>query len=376
MRTIVVYSNADVSPFTDLMDVWFLNWQNKVKAIRYSSSANVKQFFTDVGYTYLNGKIVTCDGEIIHGESTLDHVVTSPDKPLVIKPFCIWIEREQDSPKKHYCNPLTFISELFAPQGITHGVAYHKNRKVDANECAMKYSTSYEEPLVIKSFKVTIYINGKILPRDMIGCESIEGVIGDASAAVKCALISTAWDKDGVEVEDMSSFILNTTEETRILYLKKVEPDKPRYSHSHSVSDAARKHSNDIIKHSTSHKLYVRWFSMQIYNRYCSEPSVEAKEFAERLTWLMDIDSYKPKMLAHHESTYSAVFFRALDRFLFRDCKEGCVLHHPVLRQHGSHHSTPDGYISRLQDGLPSALILLSDVKKTQKTMIVPRWRV
>jgi len=65
--------------------------------------------------------------------------------------------------------------------------------------------------------------------------------------------------------------------------------------------------------------------------------------------------------LDYFEYTYTAVFFRTLNRFPFPDDVVGCVLHQPVLI---THQNRPDGYIAYLQDGLPSSPILVSDFKK------------
>ena len=103
-----------------------------------------------------------------------------------------------------------------------------------------------------------------------------------------------------------------------------------------------------------------------MYESYSGSPIPVAQQFSERFVSLMKVYQYQPKVLDSLEYTYSSVFSQALDRFLFEDVGEGCVLHQPVLVKDSNHsyRSRPDSYIARLENGVPSSPILVSDFEK------------
>ena len=59
-------------------------------------------------------------------------------------------------------------------------------------------------------------------------------------------------------------------------------------------------------------------------------------------------------------------FFRLLDGFLVQEKDKVCVLHQPVLHtDKPGHNNKPDGYVTKLNNGVPSMPILVSDFKKS-----------
>ena len=71
----------------------------------------------------------------------------------------------------------------------------------------------------------------------------------------------------------------------------------------------------------------------------------------------------KPEVLENHESSYTSIFFQALDRYL--GGKNICLLHLPVLTKDiHSHKNILDGCIFQLNDGVLSQYpVLVSDFK-------------
>ena len=104
---------------------------------------------------------------------------------------------------------------------------------------------------------------------------------------------------------------------------------------------------------------------MEIYNIYHKSPSDNAQKFCNRFQALMNVNKYKPCILGDLESSYSSVFYHALDKFLFPTKENGCILHQPVLckDKHG-HSNKPDGYIVKYTNDIPSIPILVSGFKK------------
>lgn len=186
-----------------------------------------------------------CEDRTFIGLEKLRDFVTSCEKPLVIKIFSCWIQYEDDVSIEQYCSLFTPILNLVNHSPDINSVAYHKGRKFGLCNPIMNLHTAIEEPLVIKKPKVPVFINDQKLSKCIINCANIQQVIAVASKDAKVALIPAAYNKDGKVIKNLDSFILSTTEE-QSLYLRKLQPDKPHYSHSHSISDASRNYPKEI----------------------------------------------------------------------------------------------------------------------------------
>ena len=127
------------------------------------------------------------------------------------------------------------------------------------------------------------------------------------------------------------------------------------------VSAAAKDRPNEINKFSESYELNTNWLSICIYDQFCSDPDENDKTFTNMMDHFKDRQD--PEVLSDEESVYSAMFFRALDRFLLPNDDMGCVLHQPSLGTK----DRPDGYIATLKGNLLSVPILTSDFKKEKK---------
>ena len=326
----------------------------------YSSTATVKGFLTSRDVSLSEDEMVVCGEKWIVSDTVLGDTATSPENPLYIKLCTLWI-RYEDAPEiPKRCDPYTRLWK-FVEEGSVGSIGYHNNRVVSFDTVVGNVFTSRLQPLVIKKLIVTVFVDHVKLSKPICNCVTMKQLISQASRATECELVSTAYNSNDGEINDFDWFILNTSEK-RSLYLKKVEAVKVHYSHSHSISEAAKNHRKDIAGRSKSYELYKHWFAMLIYDKFCEQPSNAALQFAQRYNRLMSFGDYQPAILQGYELSASAVFFQALDRFLFADDdQKGCILHQAVLGDNRK--NRPDGYMAKLRDGLPSTPVLVSDFK-------------
>ena len=344
----------------DKVEVWVKRWHGNAECLKLSSSLTVHELYQGLGFDMKNFHdfLITVNEKLVSGFREVGSIQTSEGQPLIIEKFFCWVQYEDSQVTCMACLPTTTICELKDALPI----AFHKRKRVRQILQIWSLFTSETDPLVFKSSELKMCIDGHI--------KVIENVPKTLEALFSAAgeVIRIARDKSGKQICNLDEFILDTKPDERCLYLRKFNPSGPSYSHSKSVSAAAKNDRMQITKYSTDYEVYHHWLSLSVYNRYCCDPSSEAVNFAKQFTSLMQISRYSPPVLGHLEYTYSSVFFRALDRFLFPDSKEGCVLHEPVLAKDSSNHSNrPDGYIAILKDGLPSSPILVSDFKKDDK---------
>ena len=105
-----------------------------------------------------------------------------------------------------------------------------------------------------------------------------------------------------------------------------------------------------------------------MHDKFCESPAEDSDsvKFVDTLSKLMKLNCHQPKILKEYEASYSAIFFQALDRYLFlNESPKGCVLHQPALLEDKTHCNVPDGYVVKLRDGLHSHPMLISDYKKS-----------
>ena len=313
--------------------------------------------------------LLTVGGYDVDMDERMIEIDTSSSCPLVIKHYVFFLQHENNKPKRKFCNPLEFVMNFIGE----HCFAYHNGKRIDRHRQMKDLGEiSREKPLVSKSSEVKVFVDGEekkeIEIDDDDDIESVKEKLG------KKGLLSNPTNENGYEVSNLDDFILETTKDNRSLYFKSFGETKPKYSH-HSilVSKAAKSQScmEHIDKYSKEFELNTHWLSMDIYDQFCSVPEEDDRKFSERFTNMMKGFSYRqdPKVLSDEEYVYSAMFFRALDRFLFPEDDTGCILHQPSLTTK----DRPDGYIATLKSDLPSLPILTSDFKKQNEDFKVAK---
>lgn len=342
------------------VEVWVKLLQGNVICLMLSPLLTVKQLYeqSGLGIENLHIYLITVNKKWVWLPQEVGSIQTSEDQPLIIEKFYYWVQYEDSQVTGKACRPTTTIVDL--PDALP--IAFHKRKRVCESLPIWSLFTSKTDPLVFKGSKLTMDIDGHIKVTEDVydDLEALFSAAGDVEHVVRNEL--------GRQIDNLDDFILDTKSDYRRLYLKKSKPSGPSYRHSRSVSVAAKEKPEEITKYSKGYKVYHHWLSLSVYDHYSHNPSPEAVDFAKRLRSLMQIDQYDPIVLGHLEYTYSSVFFRALDRFLFPDSEIGCVLHEPVLAKDSNNHTNrPDGYIALLKDGLPSSPILVSDFKKDDK---------
>ena len=73
----------------------------------------------------------------------------------------------------------------------------------------------------------------------------------------------------------------------------------------------------------------------------------------------MKVREYSPPILEDYELSYTSMLCRELDRYLFPNREQGCLVHQPVL----TNSCRPDGYGAKLNNDQPSLPILVYDFK-------------
>ena len=351
-----------MSSFLGEVEIW-VNFDNFVERYERPSSETVKQLFVNLDFEIEDflDYLITINNRRILGLTKLGTIVTSQDHPLTIMRFSCYIQFESKPACEKFCHPSTAIFKLRENDSLQ--IAFHKRKRIDEKLQIWSLFTSKTEPLIFKDVELKLNIDGKeVIVSD--DCDSIQTVIQVGSENVGAKLQPTAYNCLGRAIDDLDTFILDTSFKSRCLYLRKVEPGPPQYFHSFSILQAAKESPTTITKFSQEFEVYKNWLSLSMFESYSGSPIPVAQQFSERFVSLMKVYQYQPKVLDSLEYTYSSVFSQALDRFLFEDVGEGCVLHQPVLVEDSNHSNRPDSYIARLKGGVPSSPILVSDFKQ------------
>ena len=346
------------------VDIWVKNSANeKVELVQYLAKATVRELYDALGYDgqIYQSYLVTINNNRIQGVRELNEIVTSTSQPLTFTYFSCWVQFEEQVPVEKFCLPTIPIASL--QNNNPPFIGFHKGKRVKMGSQIWSLLTSQSDPLIFKVPRIMVCIEGK---KHDIACDGISAVakfVEVASKKVGAALHSPV-DQSGSRVTDIDKFIFLSEQENRCLYLQKAIPEGPCYHHSLSISQESFK---NISYYSTEYDVYHHWFAMKVYDAFhVSPPNNDAREFSKEFRILMEVDKYIPYILGGQEGSYSSVFFRLLDRFLFPEKEKGCVLHQPVLRKDKYGHSNkPDGYSAKLDGGVPSTPILVLGFKES-----------
>jgi len=347
--------------------IWVKKYGQKVKRyILPPSLQTVEQLYEKLGFNMedYHNYLIMVNNEQFDALDELDDITTSEDHPLIIQIFSYFDQYESGPVTQQFCCPTTSILNLpnFLPN------AFHKGRRVDCSLSIWSLFTSQTDPLIFKDSNITIVIDGT--KKEMKGAyNNLNDLFAWASHEFNCEVDHVAYNKNGGVICDLDDFLLHTKHDMRHLHFYPTKLTTLRYHHSQSVSAEAKTgKGSHILKYSESHEIYQHWLSLSVYESFLSDPNSDDIEFSKLFKKLMKVEEYKSEVLGNLEYTYSSVFSRALDRFLFPDMKKGCVLHQPVLAKDLQNHSNrPDAYIACLSDDLPSSPILVSDFKKEDK---------
>ena len=308
---------------------------------------------------------VKCGDTLYDDYNFLQDIPTSIDNPLIIAQFVIYIQYEDVPAVRKIYNPYTPIRNLFRD---SLSLAFHNNEEVSsaANlmSCAKKCDISISCPLIIKRKQVKVYIDNENSNIDISTYDRVLEVITAAEEVTRSKL-RPPKNNFGATVlakRSLSEYIKTTTSKNRALYFTKVIPDKPQYSHGgQSVSTAAKCDSGKpITQHNKYYSSYAHWFALKIYNKYRGDPDEGAVRFSEKFQNMMDRTKYPNEaILQDYETVYSALFSRALDRFLYPDDDAGCCIHQVALSDDHAHR--PDLYVATLSHHVPSLPLLVAD---------------
>ena len=323
----------------------------------YSSPfKNINGVLRELSLPDVEQLVTKIDGVEVGGGELLKFAKTSEQSPLVIDPFCCWLQNESLLTQK-YCNPNTSLRQLAQDTSF----AYHDGKRIcNLNLPIKKFSTSKENPIRFRQPIIKVTLDNNEEDYDLPHNYEIGSVISHLECLFNVKLQKKVYNINSQEVIDLDGFILQSTEEQRRLFLKTLYPTTPTYHHGSSVSQTASNHPENINDGSVLYSLCSHWISVKIYNATLQKPTPDAAEFANKFHRIMEVKNYTPKVLNDFEIVYTSVFFRALDRFLFKDANDGCVLHQPCLQMS----SKPDGYVATLTNHQPSYPILVSDFKR------------
>ena len=376
-QMVLRHNNTRVSPLREIFEttennplhvitkltVWYKSNNDEVdsKVIRPPNVTVKKVLESALKFKELNKYIVKFKDSAVEIEDYMVDIDTSRTFPLVINRYMVSV-MTYSKPSPIHCSPYDLVIEIARAINIAGDIlAFHDGKKIECDLQVRKLGEiSQEKPLVFRSPKVKVSIEGgpmkeiKIDNHDNIDAVKYKLGTSDPSGYLE--------NKNGREVTDLDKFIFQTADHDRCLYYRSHSPLIPKYTHSLSVSDAAKNKPIQINKFSKDYELNTNWLSICMYNEFCSAPEEDDKKFSETFTEMMDLlNRQDPKVLSNEEYVYSAMFFRALDRFLFpNNGDRGCVLHQPSLETR----DRPDGYIATLKGNLPSVPILTSDFKK------------
>ena len=187
--------------------------------------------------------IITINNRGIVGYTKLGTIVTSQDHPLIIVKFSCYIQFESKPACEKFCHPTTAIVDLRENDSLQ--IAFHKRKRIDEELEIWSLFTSKTKPLIFKDVKLKLNIDGKeVTVSD--DCDSIQTVIQVGSENVGAKLQYTAYDCLGRAIDDLNTFILDTSLKSRCLYLWKVEPGPPQYFHSSSISKQQKNHRKQL----------------------------------------------------------------------------------------------------------------------------------
>ena len=335
----------------------FYRYLEQQSHVYFSPFGRINGVLRELNLQDVEQLVTKIDGVEVGGGELLKFAKTSEQSPLVIDRFCCWLQNGSLLTQK-YCNPNTSIRELAQDTSF----AYHDGKRIcDRNLPIKKFSTSKENPIRFRQPTMTVTLDDIEEEHELSHNYEISSVISHLERLFNVKLQKKVYNINSEEVTDLDGFILQSTEEQRRLFLKRLYPTTPTYHHGSSVSQTAGNDPGKITDRSVSYSLCSHWISVAIYNATLQEPSLDAAEFANKFHRIMGVKNYTPKVLNDVEIVYTSVFFRALDRFLFKDANDGCVLHQPCLEMS----SKPDGYVATLTNHQPSSLILNVTPKST-----------
>ena len=330
-------------------------------SINLSSHPTVKHIFNELG---LSGKVtnylVTINNERITALKSSKDIVTTPDQPLIFQMCSCWVLHEMKMvPQYLTCESSTKVQDLQHEED-TPQIAFHEGKRIDSLLPIWKLDTSRKKPLTFRSaqLKVSIDEGPKFLLEESF--TDISELVQAVARKKEVTLCNEVADLNGIAVDSIDNFILVTHLNKRHLCLRSYKPEPPLYNHSVSISKSSRK---DIEKYSDEYEVYKHWLSLKVYDNFCCEPSEEARTFSQELIKRLH---QKPEVLDSHESSYTSMFFQALDRYLVQEGdKTLCVLHQPVFaKDFNDHKNKPDGCIFQSDGGVLSQYpVLVSDFK-------------